>query len=169
MNNNKDKYISLHSLSEVAGKKLAGEIPDQTSIETLANLMQALSDPTRVRIIFLLTREELCVHDLTTLIGATQSSISHHLKTLRLNDLVESRRDGKTVYFPQSRRAGVNPGRRLTGLIVPRVPRSNALIQDLSVWFGKFHRFFSKGHQLFPRRDLPQLPLSCRRFSGPSC
>lgn len=99
MNNNEDKFSSLHSLSEAAGKNLAGEIPDQTSIEKLANLMQALSDPTRVRIIFLLTREELCVHDLATLIGATQSSISHHLKTLRLNDLVESRRDGKTVYY----------------------------------------------------------------------
>ena len=99
MNNNKDNYSSLHSLSEEAGRNLAGEIPGETSVEALANLMQALSDPTRVRIIFLLTKEELCVHDLATLIGATQSSISHHLKTLRLNDLVESRRDGKTVYY----------------------------------------------------------------------
>jgi DNA-binding transcriptional ArsR family regulator len=98
-NNNNDNYSSLHSLSEEEGRGLAKEIPPPTSVEDLANLMQALSDPTRVRIISLLTEEELCVHDLATLIGATQSSISHHLKTLRLNDLVESRRDGKTVYY----------------------------------------------------------------------
>ena len=100
MNDNKnDVYAELHSITETEAKKIVEEIPDGSSLESLSELFRALGDLTKVKIIYLLSRKEMCVHDLATLLEASQSSVSHHLKTLKLNDLVKARREGKAVYY----------------------------------------------------------------------
>jgi DNA-binding transcriptional ArsR family regulator len=65
----------------------------------LAETFKALSDPTRVRIIAALAHTELCVYDLTTVVGLTQSAVSHQLRLLRTMRLVKSRRDGRHIYY----------------------------------------------------------------------
>jgi DNA-binding transcriptional ArsR family regulator len=65
----------------------------------LAETFKALSDPTRVRIIAALAHTELCVYDLTTVVGLTQSAVSHQLRLLRTLRLVKSRRDGRHIYY----------------------------------------------------------------------
>jgi ArsR family transcriptional regulator, lead/cadmium/zinc/bismuth-responsive transcriptional repressor len=65
----------------------------------LAMLFQALSDPTRLRIIHTLTQEELCVCDLAAVLEMTQSAISHQLKNLRTLRLVKHRKVGRMVYY----------------------------------------------------------------------
>lgn len=65
----------------------------------LAETFKALSDPTRVRIIAALAHTELCVYDLTMVVGLTQSAVSHQLRLLRTMRLVKSRRDGRHIYY----------------------------------------------------------------------
>jgi ArsR family transcriptional regulator, lead/cadmium/zinc/bismuth-responsive transcriptional repressor len=71
---------------------------DETIIK-LAAIFKVLSDPTRVKIISALLQEELCVCDLSSLIGISQSAISHQLRVLRNMNIVKYRKDGKVVYY----------------------------------------------------------------------
>jgi len=66
----------------------------------LAETFSAMSDPTRIKIIFALCQEnELCVCDIAAIIGTTNSSISHHLRTLRNMKLVKYNKVGKVTYY----------------------------------------------------------------------
>ncbi|MBS3736810.1 MAG: metalloregulator ArsR/SmtB family transcription factor [Candidatus Bipolaricaulota bacterium] len=94
-----EDYTNLHSISEDEARELVKRVPDQESVDSISETFRALSEPTRVKILYLLASEEMCVHDLTTLTDSSQSSVSHHLKILKLNDLVEARREGKAVYY----------------------------------------------------------------------
>jgi DNA-binding transcriptional ArsR family regulator len=66
---------------------------------SLAELFKALGDPTRVKILFSLMTRELCVCDLTAVIGISESAVSHQLKILRTLRLVKYRREGKILYY----------------------------------------------------------------------
>lgn len=74
-------------------------VVDDATAAGLAETFQALSDPTRVRLISALLREEMCVHDLATLLSMTQSAVSHQLRILRNLHLVKFRKDGRAVYY----------------------------------------------------------------------
>jgi ArsR family transcriptional regulator, lead/cadmium/zinc/bismuth-responsive transcriptional repressor len=65
----------------------------------VAELFRAFSDTSRVRILSALVDQELNVTTLAALVGITDSAISHHLRGLRQMRLVQSRRDGKEVYY----------------------------------------------------------------------
>lgn len=69
------------------------------AVATLAETFRVLGDPTRLRIAFALSREELCVCDLATVIGASQSVVSHSLRSLRQMRLVRYRKAGKIAYY----------------------------------------------------------------------
>jgi ArsR family transcriptional regulator len=77
----------------------------QASWETL----KILSDPTRVRLLALLLREELSVAELQEILGMAQSRISSQLSLLRKAGVVEDRRDGKRAYY--SLHAALEPRR----------------------------------------------------------
>lgn len=68
-------------------------------IHRLAETFSILSNPTRLKIIFALSQEELCVCDLTILLGTTKSAVSHQLRILRIARLVKYRRDGKVSFY----------------------------------------------------------------------
>ncbi len=88
-----------HTISEDEADKILASIPDVPVVEQMAETFKALGDPTRVRIIHLLSQAELCVHDLTQLLGTTQPAMSHHLRLLRMLRLVRTRRDGRAIYY----------------------------------------------------------------------
>ncbi|MCH5584398.1 metalloregulator ArsR/SmtB family transcription factor [Shimazuella sp. AN120528] len=81
-------------VADVRSKQLS-----QEKGKDLALLFQALSDPTRIRIIHTLIHREICVCDLAAILEMTQSSISHQLKTLRTLRLVKHRKVGRMVYY----------------------------------------------------------------------
>ncbi len=68
-------------------------------VEALAETFRVLGDPTRVRILDALSRAELCVCDLATLLGLSESAVSHQLRLLRSLRLVRPRRDGRMVFY----------------------------------------------------------------------
>jgi ArsR family transcriptional regulator len=71
------------------------------------DILKTLSDPTRLRLLALLAREELSVAELQDILGMGQSRISSQLALLRQVNLVNDRRDGKRAYY--SLRADVPP------------------------------------------------------------
>jgi len=75
-----------------------GLIDDQAASQ-VADWFKAFSDPTRVKLIDALLQRELCVHDLTVLLGMGQSAVSHQLRYLRNLRIVKRRKEGKTVYY----------------------------------------------------------------------
>jgi len=74
-------------------------LPRRT-VDRLARLYSALSDPTRLRILHALTVvEELCVCDLAVITELSVSAVSHQLRLLRDRELVQPRRDGRMVFY----------------------------------------------------------------------
>lgn len=74
----------------------------KTPLEELrvtAMLFKILGDGTRLRIIDLLIKEELCVCDIAVLLDMTQSAISHQLAKLKKANVLKARKEGLTVYY----------------------------------------------------------------------
>lgn len=69
------------------------------AVTTLAETFKILGDPTRIKIAFALSKEELCVCDIANLLGVSQSAVSHSLRTLRQMKLVRFRKEGKIAYY----------------------------------------------------------------------
>ena len=68
--------------------------------DRLASLLGVLADPVRVRILFALASvDELCVGDLALALGISMDQSSYALKQLRAAGVVESRRDGRVIYY----------------------------------------------------------------------
>ena len=74
-------------------------MPDEETLLDLADLFKVFSDSTRVKILCVLQRHEVCVCDIAALLEMTKSAISHQLRTLRQTRLVKYRREGKSVYY----------------------------------------------------------------------
>ncbi len=68
-------------------------------VQSVADTFRVLGDPTRVRILDALRDGELCVNDLATRIGLSESAVSHQLRLLRTMRLVRVRRDGRLAYY----------------------------------------------------------------------
>ena len=69
------------------------------SAESLQKILKTLADPTRIRILALLEREELAVQELMDVLGMAQSRVSRHLGILREGGLLRDRREGTYVFY----------------------------------------------------------------------
>ena len=77
-------------------------MPDEELLYDLADLFKVFGDTTRIKMLYALMGQELCVAALAELIGATQSAVSHQLRTLKQARLVKFQRDGKNVIYSLS-------------------------------------------------------------------
>ena len=75
------------------------QLPSDEDLMDLAELFKIFGDTTRIKIMYALYEDEMCVCAISELLGMTQSAISHKLKTLKDAKLVASRREGKTIYY----------------------------------------------------------------------
>ena len=74
-------------------------IINNDDLEKVSRIFKAISDPTRIKILYALKSHELCVCDISVILDMTQSAISHQLKVLKDVDLVRTRKDGKTRFY----------------------------------------------------------------------
>ncbi|MCL2372971.1 MAG: metalloregulator ArsR/SmtB family transcription factor [Defluviitaleaceae bacterium] len=79
--------------------KVRGIMPPAEDFFNLAGMYKMFADGTRIKILWALSKEEMCVCDLAVLLGMTKSAVSHQLKSLRLANLVRHRKDGKMVFY----------------------------------------------------------------------
>ena len=71
----------------------------EENLYQLADLFKVFGDPTRIRILYTLAQQELCVCDIAASLEMTQSAISHQLRVLKQTHLVKYRREGKTIFY----------------------------------------------------------------------
>ena len=80
-------------------EEVSRHMPEEELLYDLADFFKVFGDSTRIKILWALDREEMCVCDLAVLLNMTKSAISHQLKTLRQEKLVKYRKEGKTVIY----------------------------------------------------------------------
>lgn len=86
----------VHTDAVAAAQKA---MPPEDITTAASDFFKAFSDKTRLRILAALVSAELCVCDIASLLGMSQSAISHQLRFLKQARLVKSRKNGKTVYY----------------------------------------------------------------------
>jgi DNA-binding transcriptional ArsR family regulator len=95
-----DDRCDLLCLDLPRAEALRAELIGSDAAELAAARARGLSDPTRLTLAtVLLDGGELCVCDLAWIIGRAQNLVSHHMRVLRRESLVRSRRDGKMVLY----------------------------------------------------------------------
>lgn len=88
------RYVNEEQVRRVQARLLEDE-----TAHRLAETFKVLSDPTRVKILHALSLAELCVCDLSNLLGMNDSAVSHHLRLLRALKLVKYRKEGRMAYY----------------------------------------------------------------------
>jgi ArsR family transcriptional regulator len=91
------------------------------NVEELANLFSVLSDPTRLKLIKLLSNQEkpnaLCVNALAYQLGVTQSAISQHLRLLKSSGLVKGERRGYRIHYFLNEEALIKAQQRISSAL----------------------------------------------------
>jgi len=82
-----------------AVERVRAHFPDIKDLKLLSSLYKVIADNTRLKILWALSLEDLCVCDLAVLLNMTKSAISHQLKTLRLSNLVKFDKRGKVAFY----------------------------------------------------------------------
>lgn len=89
--------ISHHH--EEAVDRWKDDMPDEDTLYDLADLYKVFGDSTRIKIMYLLLKSEMCVCDIADVLNMNQSAISHQLRVLKQNKLVKNRREGKSIIY----------------------------------------------------------------------
>jgi Predicted transcriptional regulators len=100
---NKYSYMNdtcdVFCINKEAVENVRSQMLDRQLVADTAEIFKVLGDPTRMRLLYALAQRELCVCDLSAVLGMTQSAISHQLRVLRSARLVRYRKAGKIVYY----------------------------------------------------------------------
>lgn len=80
-------------------EKILDRQPDDEILYDLAELFKVFGDSTRIKILYSMFENELCVNDIARLLNLSQSSVSHQLRILKTSKLVKFRREGKSIYY----------------------------------------------------------------------
>lgn len=91
-----EKFLILNERSRM---EIENFLPDESAVNKLALYFQCFSDSTRVRILSVLALRDLCVNDLAKILNMNQTTISHQLKLLKDQGLIEFKRDGKILIY----------------------------------------------------------------------
>jgi len=86
-------------INEELVKEIKESLPKEEILFDLADFFKVFGDSTRIKIIYLLLKSEMCVCDIAEILSMSQSAISHQLRTLRDAKLVKYRKEGKTVFY----------------------------------------------------------------------
>jgi DNA-binding transcriptional ArsR family regulator len=98
----KDSIRAVSAMDEAAVQKarrqLQSRLPEER-LQSVTDMFAAFGDPTRLKLLMALSGGELCVWDLSVLLGVSASAVSHQLRGLRALRLVKGRRDGKMTFY----------------------------------------------------------------------
>ena len=89
----------LFAAREDIVKRVLEQQPDDEILYDLAELFKVFGDSTRIKILYSMFENELCVNDIARLLNLSQSSVSHQLRILKTSKLVKFRREGKSIYY----------------------------------------------------------------------
>lgn len=78
---------------------LLDKLPDYDKVKEVSDVLSVLSDPTRVRILWLLCHTTECVTDIALAINMSSPAVSHHLKLLKEAGIITSKKEGKEMLY----------------------------------------------------------------------
>lgn len=87
------------TINEETAEEIENKMPEESELYDLADLFKVFGDSTRIKILYVLFENEMCVYDIASILNMTQSAISHQLRILKQNRLVKFRKEGKTVLY----------------------------------------------------------------------
>ncbi|EHL14922.1 hypothetical protein HMPREF9630_00965 [Peptoanaerobacter stomatis] len=93
------KYLVI---DEQTSLQIQDKIPVEEEVYDLADLFKIFSDSTRIKILCILFESEMCVYDLSGILGMSKSAVSHQLRLLKQSKLVKHRREGKIIFYSLS-------------------------------------------------------------------
>ncbi len=96
----------------------------EVALDDLMDILKALADENRVRALRALQGGELCVCRLIALLDLAPSTVSKHLSILRAARLVESRKDGRWLYYQLAAQSRVSSTHRLLELLFAEMDRT---------------------------------------------
>ena len=94
-----DETCEIRAVDADRVQRARTALPTENETGRLAETFKIMGDPTRLKILMALSGEELCVCDLSALLGISESAASHQLRLLRTLRLVRNRKEGKKVYY----------------------------------------------------------------------
>lgn len=83
-------------------KKILSEIPTDEVLYSHSELLKAISDPTRLKILYLLSHDELCACEIISVLEKPQPTVSHHLNLLKNAGLLKWRKQGVWIHYKLS-------------------------------------------------------------------
>ncbi len=92
-------YCDCNTIHRDTVAKVENKMLTSAEFDAITKFAKALGDKTRIKIAWALYNNEMCVCDIANLLSMTKSAVSHQLRELRLANLVDCRRNGKTVYY----------------------------------------------------------------------
>ena len=93
------KYLVIDEETSI---QIQDKIPVEEEVYELADLFKIFSDSTRIKILCILFESEMCVYDLSGILGMSKSAVSHQLRLLKQSKLVKHRREGKIIFYSLS-------------------------------------------------------------------
>ena len=96
------EYPVTEHIHEAVIQSLQPHLLDQDMANELADFFKIFGDTTRLKIIHAISMQEICVYDIASLLGVSQSAVSHQLKMLRQFKIVKARKVGKMVFYSLS-------------------------------------------------------------------
>ena len=97
-----DFTLPHHHGENAHAASLHKELMNTAHFSAVSDVFKQLSDPTRVRIFWLLSHQEECVINIAAMLEMSSPAVSHHLRSLAESGLLVSRRIGKEVYYKAS-------------------------------------------------------------------
>jgi ArsR family transcriptional regulator len=79
--------------------RVRNKMPNDELLLDLADSFKLFSDSTRLKILYALMEAEMCVCDISVLLGMSKSSVSHQLRVLKQSNLVKYRKAGRVIYY----------------------------------------------------------------------
>ncbi len=84
---------------ELAKELAVKNMPNEGALSKLSELFKAISEPSRLKILFALRQGEMCVQHIVESVGGKQSAVSHQLRILKDSHVIKSRRDGQNIVY----------------------------------------------------------------------
>jgi ArsR family transcriptional regulator len=92
-------HKNLQPLTPDALAQVRAAIPDEGLLQYVTEAFDSLSDPTRARIVYALSSQPLRVGDIASIVGVSESGVSHQLRILKDRRVVKSQRHGTSIYY----------------------------------------------------------------------
>lgn len=93
---NMNKFLKITERNKI---EIMQVLPSDNYTSKLALYFQNFADQTRIKILSALSIQDLCVNDLSKILGINQTTISHQLKTLKDQDMIDFKREGKILVY----------------------------------------------------------------------